>query len=425
MAAGTRPGSWLPLIAVAFDVDIPPTPEVELLADRTGGRSCTSRVPVPGDRVPGPPLIEIENAHHMDDASAELLSYLTGESLRVRGCSRSRAASRAGFDRPRTGSVVRIELKPLAPQDALRMAQLATEKNPLPAHVLEVVAKRSGGNPQFLRDLLRTAIESGGIAELPDSAEAAAMAQIDVFRPRIARSCGARRCSDHVHPRMLAWFADEGEAPRRRRHRGTGCTTCSRRSRTAICDSAARCCATPPTKGCPTGCVASSTGRRRAPGGGVDFPEEAAGILSLHHFEAGDYRALGATPASLRQRSRHLRVRRSRPAVFARAGGGGQVDDFEGRARRSAEATGWLGTGREFRKASEAYRARLVANEPLAKSELLIKHSYVEEKLGKYTAALRSTDSAWALQDCRGEPRDSGARGGLVRDGASVRRPHR
>ena len=58
---------------------------------------------------------------------------------------------------------MKIELKPLAEQDAIRMAQLATEHNPLPPHVLEVVAKRSGGNPQFLRDLLRTAIESGGV----------------------------------------------------------------------------------------------------------------------------------------------------------------------------------------------------------------------------------------------------------------------
>ena len=85
------------------------------------------------------------------------------------GCSPSaRRASGSGFEAPEAPEVVRIELKPLAPQDALRLAQLATEQTPLPPHVLEVVAKRSGGNPQFLRDLLRTAIESGGVADLPD-----------------------------------------------------------------------------------------------------------------------------------------------------------------------------------------------------------------------------------------------------------------
>ena len=79
--------------------------------------------------------------------------------------------------------MVRVDLKPLAAQDALRLAQLATKDTPLPEHVLSVVATRSGGNPQFLRDLLRTAIESGGVADLPDSAEAATMAQIDDLAP--------------------------------------------------------------------------------------------------------------------------------------------------------------------------------------------------------------------------------------------------
>ena len=44
-------------------------------------------------------------------------------------------------------------------------------------------SQRSGGNPQFLRDLLRAAIESGGVGGLPDSAEAAAMARIDALAP--------------------------------------------------------------------------------------------------------------------------------------------------------------------------------------------------------------------------------------------------
>ena len=57
-------------------------------------------------------------------------------------------------------------------------------QHPLPLHVLEVVAQRSGGNPQFLRDLMRAAIESGGVGGLPDSAEAATMARIDALAPR-------------------------------------------------------------------------------------------------------------------------------------------------------------------------------------------------------------------------------------------------
>ena len=107
---------------------------------------------------------------------------------------------------------VRIELKPLAPPDALRMAQLAVEHSPLPQHVVEVVAKRSGGNPHFLRELVRTAVESGGVADLPDSAEAAAMAQIDSLAPddrALVRRAAVFGLT--FHPRMLAWLPDEGD----------------------------------------------------------------------------------------------------------------------------------------------------------------------------------------------------------------------
>ena len=84
---------WLPLIAIAFGVEIAPTPEVEMLAENEPPRaSCTRSV----DRflkvmVPDPLLIEIENAHHMDEASAELLS-LPGRT----GCDAPTVALRRG-----------------------------------------------------------------------------------------------------------------------------------------------------------------------------------------------------------------------------------------------------------------------------------------------------------------------------------------
>src|SRR4030095_14836603 len=74
------------------------------------------------------------------------------------------------------------------------------------------VAKRSGGNPQFLRDLLRTAVASGGVADLPDSAEAAAMAQIDALAPEDRAL--VRRASvlgTTFHRWMREWLAIDGE----------------------------------------------------------------------------------------------------------------------------------------------------------------------------------------------------------------------
>ena len=206
---------WLPLIAIALDINVAPTPEVELLAEANRRailhKSVRRFLEV---MLPETALIEIENAHHMDEASAELLSYLT-ERIDARpwliGVARRPTAT--GFTAPDVPTVSRIALEPLAPKDALRMVQLASEQHPLHMHVIEVVAQRSGGNPQFLRDLLNSAINSGGVEGLPDSAEAAAMARIDGLAPEDrALVRRAAVLGQTFHPRMLSWLDDGGDA---------------------------------------------------------------------------------------------------------------------------------------------------------------------------------------------------------------------
>ncbi len=226
-----------------------------------------------------------------------------------------------GFVAPETETVVRIELKPLAPQDALRLAQLATQQTPLAGHVLEVVATRSGGNPQFLRDLLQKVVDSGGIADLPDSAEAAAMAQIDSLSREdrdVVRHASVFGLT--FHPRMLAWFAGEDEfsAPAPAVWDRLGDLFDQepdgylRFRRTLLRESA--------YQGLPYrlrrklhGAIATHLEEE------LDYPEDMAGILSLHYFEAGEYRA----GLALRHRGGEAcrsdyAVRRSRRAVFAR-----------------------------------------------------------------------------------------------------------
>jgi len=405
--------AWLPLIAMAFDVEIPPTPEMELLADanrRTRLHESVGRFLELV--VPGPALIEIESAQHIDEASAGLLSYLIGEvASRPWLFAVARRPGAGGFDPPKSESVVRIELKPLAPQDALRLAQLATQQTPLPAHVLDVVAKRSGGNPQFLRDLLRTAIESGGVADLPDSAEAAAMAQIDDLSPE-DRSV-VRRASVFgitFHPRMLTWFADEGEgaAPspalweRLRELFDEEPDGYLRFRRTLLRDAA--------YEGLPYrlrrklhAVVAARLEEE------MDYPEEAAGILSLHYFEAGDHpRAWRyGSLAALRAEAAYSYVEAAR--LYTRALEAGRqipgLDQGELAEVQMLLANSWFRAG-EFRKASDVYTATrpLVTSDPLAESGLLIKLSQLEERLGNYTAALRYTDQAReALQGLAGE----------------------
>ena len=159
-----------------------------------------------------PALIEIEDAHHMDDASSELLRYLADhlEGNPWLFCVTRRAEGR-GFTGSASPTTAVVEPGPLAPDDALALAEAAAEHDPLPPHVLKTVAERSGGNPQFLRDLMRAATATGGAQGLPDSVEAAAMATIDRLVPEDRTL--VRRASvlgQAFHPRMLAWVFDEG-----------------------------------------------------------------------------------------------------------------------------------------------------------------------------------------------------------------------
>ncbi len=320
---------WIPLLGAVLDVEIAPTPEVEMLAEKNRRTKLHETVArflqvIAPDKV----LFEIDDVHHMDEASAELLSYLINDiPTRPWLFAVARRPGATGFSAPESPAVVRIELKPLAPPDAVRLAQLATQQHPVPPHVLDVVAKRSGGNPQFLRDLLRTAIESGGVEDLPDSAEAAAMTQIDTLAPddrAMVRRAAVLGMT--FHPRMVAWLYGEDEGP------PPGEAELARlgemfevepdgylRFRHSLLRDSAY-------QGLPFklrrqlhGSVARHLEEE------MDFPEEVAGILSLHYSRS---RRISARVALCNHRgeARGIRLRqcRSRRTLYACAGGRAQ-----------------------------------------------------------------------------------------------------
>jgi class 3 adenylate cyclase/tetratricopeptide (TPR) repeat protein len=204
---------WLPLIALPFDVDLPATLEVEMLGEEFRRPRLHEVVTEFLETVLAEPaLIEVEDAHHMDDASSELLRYIADhlEGNPWLFCVTRRPEGH-GFAGSTSWMTAVVEAGPLAPDDALSLAEAAAEHDPLPPHVLKTVAERSGGNPQFLRDLMRAATATGGAQGLPDSVEAAAMATIDRLVPEDRML--VRRASvlgQAFHPRMLAWVFDEG-----------------------------------------------------------------------------------------------------------------------------------------------------------------------------------------------------------------------
>jgi class 3 adenylate cyclase/tetratricopeptide (TPR) repeat protein len=393
---------WFPLIAVPFGLEVAPTPEVEMLAEANRRAKVHESVTrFLAAMMPGPQLIEIENVHHMDEASAELLSYLTGEiGVHPWLFAVARQGSK-GFVAPQAETVVSLELKPLAPPDALRLAQLATQQSPLAAHLLEVVATRSGGNPQFLRDLLQKVVDSGGTADLPDSAEAAAMAQIDSLSPEeraVVRHAAVFGLT--FHPRMLAWFAGEDEFSEPTPVVWARLSDLFdeepdgylRFRRTLLRDAA--------YGGLPYklrrklhGAVAAHLEEE------MDYPEDVAGILSLHYFEAGEYQPAWrySTAAAKRAESAYAFVEAA--GLYARAleAGSKLADLPKAEIGRTQEklADAWYKAG-EYRKALDAYTAARaqVAGVQLLEAALLLKLSRVEEKLGRYPEALRWVDRA-------------------------------
>jgi len=393
---------WVPLIAVAFGLEVAATPEVEVLAQANRRAKVHESVArFLAAIMPQPQLIEIENAHHMDEASAELLSYLLAAEIGTHPWlfALARQGS-SGFVAPDAETVVRIELKPLAPQDALRLAQLATQQTPVAGHVLEVVATRSGGNPQFLRDLLQKVVDSGGIADLPDSAEAAAMAQIDSLSPEdrtVVRHASVFGLT--FHPRMLAWFVDEefsAPAPavwdRLVDLFDQEPDGYLRFRRTLLRESA--------YQGLPYR-------RRRKLHGAIathleeelDYPDDMAGILSLHYFEATDFRSALRYANAAARRAEGIYAYVEAAGLYSRAAQAGRqltdVTPHELAVIDQAMGDAWYRAG-EFRKASEGYAGarQRVGDDRLMDAGLLLKLSHVEEKLGNYTEALRWTEQA-------------------------------
>jgi tetratricopeptide (TPR) repeat protein len=124
----------------------------------------------------------VADAHLMDTASAELVEALARElPLLPWLLVVSRRDRKGGFTATPGEHVLRLELGPLGPAESLELAEAATEAAPLPPHIVRLAAERSGGSPQFLRDLLRAA--AAGSTELPDSIESAALARLDRLAP--------------------------------------------------------------------------------------------------------------------------------------------------------------------------------------------------------------------------------------------------
>jgi predicted ATPase/class 3 adenylate cyclase len=173
---------WLPLLAIPFDAEVPPTPETESIDEAFRFDRLHDVVEQFLQRVlMMPTLLVFEDAHWMDDASRFLTSRLTAH-----------AAARPWLvcvtTRPGAESVVqdggiRLVLEPLTDEDAAALALQAAEEAALSEEALSTLAERSGGNPLFVRELVAAAKEGESLEALPETVETLITTRIDTLDP--------------------------------------------------------------------------------------------------------------------------------------------------------------------------------------------------------------------------------------------------
>jgi class 3 adenylate cyclase/tetratricopeptide (TPR) repeat protein len=187
VVAGVAPHlmPWIPLLGIALDVAIPPTPEVEQLDDEFRRRRLEEVTAELAVALLGTPtLFVLEDTHWMDEASADLLRRLTSgiEEVPWLVCVTRRDVDE-GFAAAGPGVEV-LRPQPLDEAALAALVDASTEESPLAPHEVAALSQRSGGNPLFLKELLAAARDTGGIEGLPDTVEALITARIDRLPPR-------------------------------------------------------------------------------------------------------------------------------------------------------------------------------------------------------------------------------------------------
>ncbi len=171
--------AWAPLIASAIGVIVPETPESRDLEEEFRRRRL-ARVVIDllAKVLPDIGLFVIEDAHNMDEASADLFGRLAAA---VGATSWLWCVTRSDIDTGLAleGSTNRIELQPLSEGAAWEVARAATEDAPLTERELSLLIARSGGNPLFLRELIAATLNGDDVESLPESIEEVTAARID------------------------------------------------------------------------------------------------------------------------------------------------------------------------------------------------------------------------------------------------------
>ena len=175
---------WLPLLAIPFDAEVSETPESNRIAPEfRRARLERALLELLDSAVPAHPVLIVEDAHLLDDATRDLLVELVGE-----GGSSSWLvvlARRPGAAvLPPTARAVELPLEPLPSAETVALAtSAAADREVLSPADLSALSARSHGNPLFVLELIESAATRESTEALPETIEALMTSRIDTLAP--------------------------------------------------------------------------------------------------------------------------------------------------------------------------------------------------------------------------------------------------
>ncbi|HXH89087.1 MAG TPA: tetratricopeptide repeat protein [Gaiellaceae bacterium] len=174
-----------PLIAVPFDAEVPPTPEVDELDPQFRRDRLHECVGTLLTRVLlMPTLLIIEDAHWIDDVSRDLLHWLTREQApRPWLVCVTRRPQGGDFAAAGVEGHVQLALEPIDARAAQSLALAAAGDVAVADDVLAAVVERAGGNPLFVRELVAASRGARDLSSLPDSVETLILTRMDTLAP--------------------------------------------------------------------------------------------------------------------------------------------------------------------------------------------------------------------------------------------------
>ena len=176
---------WLPLLGDVLDVSVPATTEVEALDPRFLRRRLEeSLTGLLTTLLPAPAAFVFEDAHEMDEASADLLGRLPR--VVVDRPWLVIVARRPAGTSPLSPDMPGVELLPLAPLDSESAAGLLAASAPdlaMAGRDRIALLERAAGNPLFLRELALAMGQAQSIDDIPTALEQLLAAQVDRLVP--------------------------------------------------------------------------------------------------------------------------------------------------------------------------------------------------------------------------------------------------